>query len=266
MFYSRAWLFGPLLLGSLITQTLPILLSGHTNSIEIPNLIPAFSLALGVALWLRSERQTPRHADHWIALILSTLFLIPSQQITWLIVLLLALWLGFNTRNNATVYRAMLIIGLAALQPLLLTYLLKWFAAPVLTIDAAIVAGLLKLTTGEGHHMGNIIYSPSGHQLLILRGCSSLTNVGSAWLVWFALSRYRGVSLNRQDLFVLTLLTFSLLSLNICRLYSMSLDLDWHQWWHSNSGQQLYQALSAGFLLLSITLGVRYVGTKTAIH
>lgn len=260
MFETRLSLFSPLILGALGVSYLPIWFSGNAEIIAPQNIIPTFAICLGLILWWSAGRQTVSESDRCLALILAMLFIIPSTQIAWLVVLLLALWLWHHSHKNSRVSTAMLIIGVAALQPLLMTYLLKWLAAPVLTVDAALVAHLLKMTTGSGSHIGNIIYGPSDHQLLILRGCSSLTNVGSAWLAWFALSRFKGITLNKREIIVLILLTLSLVSLNLLRLYSMAIDLAWHQWWHSNIGQQVYQLSSVSLLLLSIGLGVHYVG------
>ena len=232
----------------------------------MPNLIPIFALAIGVKLWRSSEQQRHNATDRWVAVVLAILFLIPSYQIGWLIVLAMTVWLSRYAHDNPRLRNALLIIALATLQPLLVTYLLKWFASPVLTFDASLVSYMLKLITGEGSHLGNIVYGPAEHQLLILRGCSSVTNLGAAWLVWFAVSRFRGITLNPRELIVVAMLTLAMVGLNLLRLYTMAVDLNWHQWWHSAEGEQVYQLASAGVLLISIVLGIRYVGLsrKTA--
>ncbi|MCP3870938.1 MAG: hypothetical protein GY703_23145 [Gammaproteobacteria bacterium] len=255
-------IFLPLILGALLAGYLPLLIAGNHEAAGIPNLVPAFALLLGLTLWLSFERQRPGSTDRGVAIALSLLFLIPSYQIGWLILLMFSLWLWRGTKHNSRARTALLIMGLAALQPLLVTYLLKWFAAPVLAFDAWLVSGLLKLTTGSGNHTGNIIFGPSKHQLLILRGCSSVTNLGSAWMAWFALSRFRGIALSMREIAVVTVLTVTIVGMNILRLYTMAIDLDWHNWWHSDTGEQSYQLVSAALLLTVIVSGIRYVGLR----
>ena len=258
---SRTGLFLPQVAGVLVTALVALVSAEESGINGSPELIPVFACLLGMTLWWSSEQERrPSQADRWIAILLALLFLIPSHQLGWLSLVLMTIWLSGSGKNSPRVRNALLIIGLASLQPLLVTYLLKWFAAPVLTFDAILVSSLLKFTTGVGEHSGNIVYGPAAHQLLILRGCSSVTNLGSAWLVWFAVSRFRGITLNRRELMVVALLTLFMVGLNLLRLYSMAVDLHWHHWWHSDEGGQIYQLACACVLLITILLGVRYAG------
>lgn len=259
---AKKWLFLVVMVSSLLAGYLPPTGAEHWLDALNQNMVPAFAFILGVRLWWSEEARATERSDCIVILLLSLLFLIPSTQISWLVLSLVALWLFRRTKPRGRIRDGLLVIALAALQPLMMTYLLKLFAGPVLTIDAAVVAALLKFITGEGHHVGNIVYGPSNHQLLILRGCSSLTNLGNAWLVWFALARYREVSLHLREGLVVFLLSLVIVGLNLIRLCTMGSDLDWHTWWHSPDGVHIYQLISGVLMCFVILMGMRYVNNR----
>lgn len=264
---SKRWLFAPLLIGSVLGGYLPPGVAENWLAALDQNMVPAFAFALGFLCWWSVESRVVSRSDCLIIVGLSLLFLVPSTQLSWLILLLSALWLFRNSRASevvdcARLHSGLLVITLAAFQPLLMTYSLKLLAAPVLTVDAALVAALLKITTGVGHHVGNVVYGPADHQLLILRGCSSLSNLGNAWLIWFALARFRGVPLHLRESAVIFLLSLSIVGLNLMRLYSMGTDLGWHEWWHSETGMLVYQLISMMLIAVVILLGIRYVDNQ----
>jgi len=256
---DRRMLFLPLFAGALLAVHLPLLQVASLQQAAIPGLVPGFAIVLGLAMWWPAARVRARTADHWVAVGLATLFLVPSHQLGWLVLLLGSAWLGWRSAKASRARQGMMLIAAAALQTLIVAHLLKWFAGPVLTADAALVAWLLQLASGSGSHVGNVVFGPADHQLLILRGCSSLTNLGNAWLAWYALSRFRGGGFVRRELVFIAVLTLSMLTLNLARLYSMAVDLAWHSWWHSNSGEQLYQLAASALLLLAIHQGLRWV-------
>ena len=264
---SKRWLFTPLLIGCVLGGYLPPGVAEDWLAALDQNMVPAFAFAIGFMCWWSVESRVVSRSDCLIIVGLSLMFVIPSTQISWLILLLSALWLSRNSHTQQVVEQArlrsgLLVIVLTALQPLLMTYSLKLLAAPILTADAALVAALLKITTGVGHHVGNVVYGPAEHQLLILRGCSSLANLGNAWLVWFALARFRGVPLHLRESAVIFLLSLLIVGLNLMRLYSMGTDLGWHEWWHSEAGMLVYQLMSMGLIAVVILLGIRYVDNQ----
>ena len=261
---SKRWLFSPLLIGCVLGGYLPPGVAEDWLAGLDQNMVPAFAFAIGFMCWWSVESRVVSRSDCLIIVGLSLMFVIPSTQISWLILLLSALWLSRNSHTQQVVEQArlrsgLLVIVLTALQPLLMTYSLKLLAAPILTADAALVAALLKITSGVGHHVGNVVYGPAEHQLLILRGCSSLSNLGNAWLIWFALARFRGVPLHLRESAVIFLLSLSIVGLNLMRLYSMGTDLGWHEWWHSETGMLVYQLISMMLIAVVILLGIRYV-------
>lgn len=255
---SRVVYFLPIMIGVLLATGLQFSGESSASTFDSINFIPALAFVLGFIVWYSSEQQQAKLGDKVFACCMAVLFVIPSYQISWAIMLSMCLWLFIKTANNTRAKTGLLIMAAAAAQPMLVTYLLKWFAGPVLSLDAALVAFLLQLITGSGSHVGNIVYGPSDHQLLILRGCSSLSNIGSTWLAWYALSRFNEVRLSYRDGLVIIVLTAAILALNLLRLVSMAIDISWHQWWHSPEGEQWYQLISSLFLLSAVILGIRY--------
>jgi len=123
-----------------------------------------------------------------------------------------------------------------------------------------LTAGLLKIITGVGSYEGNLVSSAAGHQLLLLRGCSSLSNLSLALLVWFSIARFRLLPLSIHDARMAVLITLAIVGINIARLVWMASDVDMHSWWHGAEGEQVYQLAYAFVLLFMVRWGVRRAG------
>ena len=252
---SRRWLYLPLIAAVMLSSLLAAL---HASS--FPPLLPMFAIVLGTLMCWPDWRNAPGKSQWCWTLAGAALFVIPSYQLGWLVLSLLATISGWQSAKGSRERTGWLLIGLAAIQPLVTTYLLKWLAESVLSLDAWLVAALLHGFTGQGDYLGNLVLGPADHQLLILRGCSSITNLAGAWLGWLALARFLRLSHPARETTIWLLLAVAVIGLNVIRLYLMGLDLHWHQWWHSPRGQQSYQLGLSIQILLIYTLGVRYVG------
>ena len=252
---SRRWLYLPLIAAVALSS---LLSSWHSDN--TPPLLPLLAITLGILICWPEWRTSPKMPQWRAVLASAALFVVPSYQLGWLTLSLLALFSGWQSPAGSRERTGWLIIGLAAAQPLITTYLLKWLAESVLSLDARLVAALLHWFTNQGDYLGNLVFGPADHQLLILRGCSSLTNLAGAWLGWFALARFLQLFRPAREATVWLLLAMAVVGLNISRLYLMGLDLQWHLWWHSPTGQQSYQFALSAQILLIYTWGVRYVG------
>ncbi|WP_434354789.1 hypothetical protein NF212_08980 [Parasalinivibrio latis] len=227
------------------------------SAAELGPVIPLFALALAVISLLQATWPPPERKDMAVIFVLSLLFIVPSQQLTNVIIFFLAVWLLYRNSNQS--FWGASILVMVSLQGILAVYLLKWAAGPVLTFDAALTSVLLNITTGSASYLGNIVYGPADHQLLILRGCSSLPLAMGGVIAWFAIARFSRLPFNAREIAVVCVISFLLISLNIIRLSMMACDMNWHTWWHATEGQQTFQLLAVFIILASCAGGLRYV-------
>lgn len=250
-----ATVFGATLLG-LYMPTLWI----EDASAPSPSLVPLFAALLMLLQWWRLEQSPADGLDFKVAAFYAIALCVPSQQLAWALLFLGAayLWTRQQRTDGVQKRRTLAVLAMSATVVPLTTYSLKLFAAPVLSMDAYVTAALLHAFTGTGSHIGNIVIGPGEHRLLILRGCSSIHNLGSAWLVWLAISTFVNIRAGAYVIAMLLVLGAAIVGLNVLRLYTMALDMHWHSWWHSTSGQWVYQIGSATVLLVVIAMAMRH--------
>ncbi|MGF1706368.1 hypothetical protein [Enterovibrio baiacu] len=270
-----------LLLGICVSLALPFF-SVNAPTVSEFDAIPAMlCLGLGLILLVQSPTITPRTGDHVVVAVLALLLAIPSFQGALIVLFFVGLWVGgralssiqashesslTSTRQLAsqhlTIKNSALILMVCALQALTVLYALKWFTEPVLALDANMVASVLQLVTGTGYAVGNVYFGPSDHQVLMLRNCSSLPAMISAFTCWFAIARWHQVVFSFREVTIVALLLVSALLLNVLRLFSMGLTMEWHTWWHSPTGEDTYLFLTAALTLSIIFWGIRYAKTE----
>ena len=254
---ARRWLFLPLVAGQAVAT------AAHIGR-EQASLCPVTSLlALALAaLALMSDKRTANAVDVVLALACSLAFVVPSQQIGWLVLLLVGARLATAPQTLEIHRRSGQLLLLTAGLNLACTYSLKWFASPILSLDAYALAAILDVGGIHFELQGNVIAGPGDHQLLILRGCSSLLLMCNAALAWWAVMLFRGQRITPRTLALCAALLLLTLALNLVRLHSMVMQLHWHQWWHSDTGMQLFQLLSAAIVFALLALGGQYAQTR----
>ncbi len=256
---SRQCLFTPLLLAIAAAATLP-LFSYHPGGYNgVSPIISVAALLFGMVHITDSHPVKADKLDWGMALMLSALFLIPSQQLIWFIALAASLWLFLRQDMDTLAQQSALLLASTALLNVCVVYALKVFAGPVLSMDAALITWVVQWTTGEGHRLGNVIFGPAEHELLILRGCSSIKLFADALMAWFIVARFRGLVPSQREFAMLIALCMSLSSLNIIRLYTMVIDPWWHTWWHTETGLQVFQLASISIVFGFIAMGLNYV-------
>ncbi|MGS3184452.1 hypothetical protein ACB288_12035 [Aeromonas taiwanensis] len=241
----RPWQWAPnwLLLGLVNQWAMVWLNTGQFNLLVV----------LLIASWWQIAS---RVAAHWqpggaSLLCFSLLSVIPSASCKALACLLLvaSLWRRKQGADERAVLHIVVAFTLAVLWG---QQLFSLFSGPVLAIDAWGVGQWLQLLGWETVQSGNRIERVGGHALIVLKGCSSFSQlylVALAWLVsscWLAPGR----ALHRQ-LPLLGLVLLCYMGSNQLRLVLMSLDLRWYGWLHTGTLAQLYQWL---VMLLVMTL------------
>ncbi|WP_223823252.1 hypothetical protein [Candidatus Enterovibrio altilux] len=238
--------------------------SGEAPTVAEFDAIPTIlCIGLGLILLLKSKLIFSQISDNLFVIAIAILLTFPSFQSTLLSLLLLAILIGLRSSNkNIPLRTCALILCVCAIQALTVFYTLKWFTEPVLAIDASLVASILSLATGYGYAIENVYFGPSDHQVLMLRNCSSLPALLSAFTCWFAIARWHNISFSSRECIVISALLVCSLGLNLLRLFSMGLTMQWHAWWHSPEGENTYLFTSSALTLSIIFWGVHYAKTE----
>jgi len=154
----------------------------------------------------------------------------------------------FATSQAGSASRRVSLILLALTGPLVWgRLLLNVFAAPILSLDAHIVA----IVTGYDVR-GNLISAPVN--FLIAGGCSSVHNISIAILLWATAAALFGIRLDRRYLGVGALMIAWMFVLNIVRLSLLGIFPDYFEYVHVGGGAVMFAwfdligaALLAGF-------------------
>lgn len=258
----KVW-FGVLLFALLFGAHIPLLQEGRWHTDDGLSTTPLIALLFGLFHWFQSDARQLDAKDLIFISCIAFLFLLPSQQWGWLLLgtTFFYLYLRETTFNRPILMACMVVVGFK----LSMHFFFNRYVGDVLAFDAYLIAQILQWTHGVGYQVGNLVYGPSDHQLLILRGCSSIHNLGGVWLVWFMVkqvSQGQHDGKSHQHLFLdyslwFAIVSFLTISWNMVRLYMMALDRDYHAWWHTGDGTVVYQI--GLFVILALLIrSVRY--------
>jgi len=211
-----------------------------------------FAIYCSFDLLRKTDQNPASHADYAVAFVAMLLLCIPSASISWMVVALFAAYCGFYGYKRGSAGRnACLIILAVALRVPVSDICLKLSADALLQFDALATLSLLKALGIAMVRQGNILVGESGHQLLIMTGCASFTNISLALLLWFTVVRTRILRWHvGLTLYALPLMAV-VMGVNIVRLSLMALSKDNYFFYHDGLGADIINAL-----ILLIALGI----------
>lgn len=219
------------------------------------SLIVIVAAVIGLKLAVRTP---DRAIDNWDRLA-GTLYLlglcVPRSYASMAALTFFAAYEGIRSRRSAeAVAAASLFIGITACQ-LWGRAVLEFFALPILGVDATLVAGVLKLLQGgDVEHVGNLVNTVQGQSLVILPGCSSLSNISYALLCWMAMVRAYRPSWRKTDLAMVPVVVSGVILLNVLRMALMGVSRQLYFFIHSPAGADVTNSL---ILIVAITAAWR---------
>lgn len=93
-------LIAPLLISGLVASLIRVFFM-ERSAAELGPVIPLFALALAVISLLQATWPPPERKDMAVIFVLSLLFIVPSQQLTNVIIFFLAVWLLYRNSNQS---------------------------------------------------------------------------------------------------------------------------------------------------------------------
>lgn len=214
-----------------------------------------FAIYCSFDLLRKCSGQEATSKDWEFSLFAMLLLLIPSAFLSWGALAFFAAYCSFVAFRRGTIGRnASLIMLVVALRVPVSDICLKLSADALLQFDAMATVTLLSLIENEAVRAGNIVIGSGGHELLIMTGCASFTNISLALLLWFTvvrtqIMRWRG----SLALYVLPLIVI-VMGVNIIRLSLMTLSQEQYFFYHDGMGADVVNVL-----ILLIALGMAFL-------
>jgi hypothetical protein len=208
------------------------------------SLVVVIAGAVGVKLVSRAPERSLDRLDRLVIAVYLAGLCIPLSPASMAAVTFLALYEGLRSFGSAEATAASsLFLGVAACQ-MWGALFLGLFAPFILSLDAAIAAGALDLIQGGGvERVGNLVDTVQGQPLVIMTGCSSLSQVSYALLCWMTLVRMVRPSWDRFDLVTAAVLVIFVISTNVMRIALMGISPEAYSLVHGPVGSNVANAL-----------------------
>ena len=213
-----------------------------------------FAIYCSFDLLLRSHPQVSQRKDWVAAFSAMFLFMIPSAFVSWIVLAVFAGYCSFVSLKPKTFARNAALVMLAvSLRVPVSDVCLKLTADVFLKFDAMatqLFAGLINPLIGRE---GNIIIGPEGHELFIMTGCASFTNISLALLLWFTVLRTQVLVWKRYFTLYIGPLIAVVISINIWRLSMMAFSKEYYLFYHDGLGADI---VNASILLSALSIAL----------
>jgi hypothetical protein len=133
----------------------------------------------------------------------------------------------------------------------------KVLASPVVAAEASILGALLNFIGFNVQVIGNVVQITPQHSLILLAGCSALSDLGVILLGWTAVFMLVRPGI-QVPFWRLAVVGGATVVLNLLRLILMSLNQEWYDFVHNGLGASFYDALLCA---LVISAGLFYPET-----
>ncbi|WP_343563418.1 archaeosortase/exosortase family protein [Kiloniella sp. b19] len=197
------------------------------------------------------------------------LFLFPSSMMAWIGLGFYCFYYSFlipalKDPDHRIFRNAVLIAMALSFRVPVSDILLKISADFFLRFDALATELLLQLYGLNTERKGNIVNIEGGHELLIMTGCASFTNISLSLLLWFTIVRSQNDYWKNSHYLFLGLLALVVFLINLVRLSLMTLSKEDYFFYHDGTGADIVDAL---IVVSSIVLAFACVfQTKREVH
>ena len=207
-----------------------------------------FSIYVGVRLIATAGEDLRERALGMAALLFTAAVVAPSSLVAWVSTLVYAGWIAINTRDRAR-SGALIFMGLS-LVVIWTSVVIKAVLDPVTAIDAWMVEHILNALDFGIERQGNLLISPSGHNVVILMDCATLKRLPLGLLSCVSASLLTGYVVPTRRLMVaLAAVGLALVAMNAVRLSLLSLSPRAYDLVHGDIGKSVYDAIETLFVV-----------------
>lgn len=225
-----------------------------------------FSLYISLDFLMRGRRVVLSRRDFILTLPALFLFCVPSAMVAWVGFIFLSSLLLLQSDISKTQRIGFSVLLAASLRVPVASIALKLCAPLLLMIDAWVTTFSLGFVSKTAERSGNVIHGPDGHDLLVMTGCTSFTNISLALLLWFTLIRMHTLIWDWRYGVSGALIVIGVFTLNIVRLTLLALGAENFAYYHDGFGAEFF---GAGYLIITIIFtlgGIFYVRKTTCAH
>jgi len=218
------------------------------------NVIVLFACFVGLSSLLHDEKEDRlQPGDLAVSAVFFLLVIHPIFALSWVAVTGLSLYLLFFTKSGPECRRGAKVL-LAVTVPMLWSQLLfKFFAGPILQIDASLAAWLL----GTDWAGNTVRFADNSGYMVVAPYCSSLANTSSAFLCWVAVTQWAGHRWTSIDLVWSVLACASVVAVNVTRIALTGLSQSHFNVIHTPLGDTI-----ANFIIMGLTVGFSVLGAR----
>lgn len=209
------------------------------------------SIALASICFIRGKNYCPDDNFYLLTIALAVV-MVPIATTSWLSLFAVSLLL-IKKSHDCHIISGASIMALIAIRDPLLTNISHLFNSEILAIDAGLVTMFLNIFDQSFIREGNLIIKGDNVSLIIMKGCSSLSNLSYSFLIWYSITRYLATNFKNKSIYSLLIILFFVFSLNIVRLSFMALNKDYYLLLHSSF---YIEALSIFSLVIVILLSI----------
>lgn len=198
----------------------------------------------------------------WVAALgLCLMVFIPARQLIWVAATAIGVYLLLTAARDHKLRSAAIVLLALSLQELWAHQLFELFASPLLRAETAIVGMMLQtVQTGTDWHDNIIMGRHWG--IVVYPYCSSFHNLSLALLCWVTISSLAYDIWRGRDFVVAGVIGFTMISMNMIRLFMMSLNEDLYHYWHDGTGNQIFAVVASVVVLLVSLFAVRRAGAR----
>lgn len=216
-----------------------------------------FSIWVAVKLIARAGDDLARGALGAAALVYAAAVLAPSSLVAWGATLAYSGYLAIRLSGQPR-WGALIVFGLSAVM-IWTSAVIKAVSLQVTAFDARIVAEVFHLIGWQITRDGNLLTTPSGHNVLILMDCATLKRLPLGLLSCVSASLLTGNLIPARRLAAsLALVALALTAMNAVRLTLLTLSPEAYAIVHGDIGKSVYDALETLFVVwIGLFLGER---------
>ncbi|HYH22858.1 MAG TPA: hypothetical protein VD995_29970 [Azospirillum sp.] len=241
--------------GAAITKYGVLMAAANLFGVTVIELLAS---ALAVRLALRGSTAPPSRADLGVGAFFLILMALPSPQVSWMAIGMLAAFDLLRNRAPESSRAAATVMLALSVHEVWSRVAVNLLAMPLTNLEAAAVAFTLGLMRDGVMLNGNLVDTPDGFGLAVVAGCLSMHYISAGLVCWVAITQAARPAWKARDLMTAALVVLAMFVLNHARLVGMGFGPDAYHALHSDLGAQILGLVTLAVAALIAVRGVRH--------
>jgi hypothetical protein len=163
-----------------------------------------------------------------------------------------ALYLLIRDRGDLNTKAAGTVAAAVVVQAVWAPLIFSKISFLLLQGDASIVGWLLGFVLPGASWGGTVVYTPSGHNVVITEPCASFHNLSLATLCWVTLTMLHRPYWLKSDLYVGLVAILIQFGFNVWRFVFVCLSLPMYEFWHNGLGKHVFSAIATACAIIVV--------------